>query len=75
MLRRSVGKLIRIILSFQISTSKNKNIDGVLEIYLDHKFPSLQEGLNCESLAYKGLISKNKDQIRGYVKSLLLLLF
>ena len=25
----------------------------VLEIYLDHKFQSPQEGLNCESLVYK----------------------
>ena len=30
--------------------------DGVvLEIYLDHKFQWLQEGLNCEPLAYEVL--------------------
>ena len=30
------------------------NCDGIdLEIYLDHKFPWAQEGLNCESLGYE----------------------
>ena len=34
--------------------SNNNNNSGiVLEIYLDHKFQQPQEGLNCESLAYK----------------------
>ena len=28
---------------------------NVLEIYLDHEFQRPQEGLNCESLAYKGV--------------------
>ena len=32
------------------------NYDGVvLEIYLDHKFQWLKEGLNCESLAYEAV--------------------
>ena len=34
-----------------------RNCDSVvLEIYLDHKFQWPQEGLNCKSLAYEGVI-------------------
>ena len=36
------------------TSSQVSNCDGVvLETYLDHKFQQLQEGLNCESLAYE----------------------
>ena len=36
------------------SLSQVSNCDGVVQkVYLDHKFQWRQEGLNCESLAYK----------------------
>ena len=34
----------------------------MLEIYLDHKFPWSQEGLNCESLAHEAVTTLGRLQ-------------